>query len=159
MRTIGAVVIMVVAIVGLISLTLTTAWTRDAAREAAQQAATSAATEPAGDGAGGGVLVDDSVSRGTSWKALCPTMDGGVDVSCLVDIDGGSIHSGMTDITVTSTSTTCARFGFDSRVDQNHGVPVGAGCAAGTIYPTHAKECRCQSAGAAVVVDVTGARP
>lgn len=138
MKRIGAGVLMVVGVVAVVALTLITAWAKDGQH---------------------GVLVDDSVSRGSSWKVSCPTVDGGTDVDMLLNVDGGANMGPVTDLTVLSTSTTCVRVGLDSTVDSTHGAPVGAGCAGGTSWPTHAKGGRCQSTGAAVVVDVVGGRP
>lgn len=106
-------------------------------------------------------LVDDSLANGSSWIAGCPSMDGGVDDSLLKNFDGGVNDHTVTDFTVTNTSSTCVRFGFDSTVDQNHGVAVGTGstCAAGPMLPIHGKTGRCQSEGARVLVNVTGGKP
>lgn len=105
------------------------------------------------------VLGDESLANGKSWKVSCATVDGGTDVDLMTNVDGGAFMGPVTDLTVYNTSSTCVRVGLDTTVDSTHGSPVGSGCAQGTALPMHAKGGRCQSEGAAVVVDVVGGKP
>lgn len=104
------------------------------------------------------VQTDDSVARGNSWKVSCATVDGGTATSLLTNVDGGAYMGPVTDLTIGSDSATCVRVGVDG-IDSSHGARVGFGCRAGGEYPLHAKAGECRSEGAAVVVDVSGARP
>lgn len=103
-------------------------------------------------------LSDDVVARASSWKHLCPTVDGGTADDIMKDVDGGARNE-VTDWTVENDSTTCVRIGYDGRVDGTHGFRVGVGCPAGSTWPSHARVGRCRSEGAAQLVDVGGGQP